>query len=284
MQAQPPQIHALPLWAQILSLSVALFLALLRAIEFFKVPELYVRLTRDMFFRLIEDGEALFCHAVLLARNGPVLIREINLKLKRKGNRARAEKLFPIQILRFGEKVKGPALLAEHHFFSSSPLLYLPENQPMRAVYLGVQREYHPRQRRAVENFAARIIALKSNYSQLSTEAIDPEVAGRVLQELDGIINDSSREMVGLVQLEAGEYEVEIDVTYESPGSRLWKNRGRSNSTISFTVEEQPLSTWKAQLNGVLRATAKNTLAGSDDRIVYPEFQPLEFSESDQEL
>ena len=182
MQAQTPQIHALPLWAQILSLSVALFLALLRAIEFLKFPELYVRLTRDLFFRLIEDGEALFCHAVLLARNGPVLIRDINLTLKRKGNRARAEKHFPIQILRFGEKLKGPALFAEHHFFSSSPLLYLPENQPMRAVYLGVQREYHPRHRRAIENFAARITALKSDYSQTSTQAIDPETAERVLQ------------------------------------------------------------------------------------------------------
>lgn len=283
MQVQTPQVHALPLWAQILSLSVALFLALLRAIEFFKFPKLYVRLTRDMFFRLIEDGETLFCHAVLLARNGPVLIRDIDLTLKRKGNRARAEKLFPIQILRFGEKVKGPALTAEHHFFSSSPLLYLPENQPLRAVYLGVQREYHPRQRRAVENFAARIIALKSNYSQISTQAIDAETADRVLQELDEIINDSYREMVGLIQLEAGEYEVSIEVRYENPGSRLWKKLESSNSTITFAVEEQLLSTWKAQLNGVLRATAKNILTDSKDLIVFPEFLPLEFSESDQE-
>jgi len=281
MQIQTSSIHSLPLWAQILSLSVALFLALLRAIEFFRFPKLDVRLTRDMFFRLIDDGEALFCHAVLLARNGPVLIQDINLTLKRKGNRARAEKVFPIQILKFGEKVKGPALTAEHHFFSSSPLLYLPENQPLRAVYLGVQREYHPRQRRSIENFAARIINFKSDYSQTSSNAIDPETAEQVLHQLDNIINESFLEMVGLIQLEAGEYETAIEVVYENPGFRLWKRQGRSSSTISFSVEEQPLSTWKAQLNGVLRASAKSTLTDSRGLIVYPEFQPLEFKESE---
>jgi hypothetical protein len=279
MQIQTSQVHALPLWAQILSLSVALFLALLRAIEFFKFPRLDVRLTRDMFFRLIDDGEALFCHAVLLARNGPVLIQEIYLTLKRKGSRDRAEKVFPIQILKFGEKVRGPALMAEHHFFSSSPLLYLSEDQPLRAVYLGVQREYHPRQRRSVENFAARIVELKSRYNQTSSQPIDPEIAEHFLRELDGIINDSFREMVGLIQLEAGDYETAVEVVYENPGFRLWKRRGRSSSTISFSIDEQPLSTWKAQLNGLLRASAKNILTDSKDLIVYPEFQPLEFKE-----
>jgi hypothetical protein len=57
MQAEASQIHALPLWAQILSLSVALFLALLRAIEFFKFPTLDVRLTRDMFFVLLTTAK-----------------------------------------------------------------------------------------------------------------------------------------------------------------------------------------------------------------------------------
>ena len=89
---------------------------------------------------------------------------------------------------------------------------------------------------------------------------------------------------MGLVQLEAGEYEVAIEVTYESPGFRLWKRLATSNSTISFTVEEQPLTTWKAQLNSVLRSTAKNALTDSKDAILYPEFQPLDFSESDQGL
>lgn len=281
MQIQTPPIHSLPRWAQILSLSVALFLALLKAIEFFRFPKLDVRLTRDMFFRLIDDGEALFCHAVLLARNGPVLIQDINLTLKRKGSRARAEKVFPIQILKFGEKVKGPAFTAEHHFYSSSPLLYLQENQPLRAVYLGVQCEYHPRQRRSVEKFTAQIIELKSKYGQTSSQAIDSETAEQVLHELDNIISESFGEMVGLIQLETGEYETAIEVVYESPGFRLWKRQGRSSSTISFSVEEQPLSTWKAQLNGVLRASVKNTLTDSRDPIAYPEFQPAEFKESE---
>jgi hypothetical protein len=186
-----------------------------------------------------------------------------------------------IQIMNFGEKVKGPAITAEHHFFSSSPLLYLPENQPLRAVYLGVQREYRPRQRRAVENFMGHIIELKTKYSQTSSLAIDPETSDKVLSELDNIIREAFTEMAGLIQLEAGEYETTLEVIYENPGRRIWKRRRKSSSTIKFTIEERPLSIWKTQLNGVLRVAAKNTLADSTDQIVYPTFQPLEFKEEE---
>ena len=247
---------------------------------------MYVRLTRDLFFRLIDDGEALICHAVLLARNGPVLIQRISLTLKRNGSHNTAEKVFPIQILRFGEKVKGPALTAEHHFFSSSPLLYLPENAPLRAVYLGVQREYYPRQRRALQNFSAKILELKRKYNPTATQPqpLDLEAGEQALEELNTIIDESSREMVALVQLETGKYEAAIEVQYESPGSKLWRRKGTSRSKISFYVEEQALTSWKAQLEDVLRISAKNGLTNSTDVIRYPEFQPLEFIESDQKF
>lgn len=280
MPAPSLEPHGLPTWAQVVSLLVALFLALLRAIEFFKLPGLYVRLTSDLFFRLIDDGEAMFCHAVLLARNGPVLIQDIDLALKRKGNREIAEKHFPLRILQFGEKVKGPALVAEHHFFSSSPLLYLSENAPLRAVYLGVQREYHPRQKRAVQKFTAKVNEIKRKYNQTTDQPPEPEVAEQAVEELQAVIENSYQEMTGLIQLEAGEYEATVEVKYENPGSKLWKRSGRSRSSISFKVEDQPLAEWKLQLNDLLRNAAKNGLTGSNDPIIYPTFQPIEFSES----
>lgn len=281
IQASSAQPGGLPLWLQLVSLGIALFLAVLRAVEFFKLPELYVRLTRDLFFRLIDDGEAIFCHAVLLARNGPVLIQEIDLSLRRKGNHGTAEKLFPIQILKFGEKVKGPALVAEHHFFSSSPLLYLPENAPLRAVYLGVQREYHPRQMRAVQKFTANIKGLKQKYAQTGSQPLEPEVADQAAEELKATIENSYREIASLIQLEVGEYEATVRVRYENPGSKLWRRTGTSQSSISFKVEDQPLVLWKDQLSDLLRIAAKNELTNSADPISYPTFQPIEFTESE---
>lgn len=284
IQAPPSHPNGLPLWVQIVSLSITAFLAVLRTIEFFNFPELYVRLTRDLFFRMIDEGEALFCHAVLISRNGPVLIQDITLTLKRIGSRDTAEKSFPIQIRRFGEKVKGPALIAEHHFYSSSPLQYLPENSPLRAVYLGVQREYHSSQQRAIQNFTAKVLEFKSKYINVSTEPGASEMAEQVLTEFNSLIKNSCNEMLALVQLEVGKYEASILVKFETPGFRLWKRKGTSKSTISFLVEEQPISNWKAQLDSTLRVQAKNLLTGSNDLVIYPEFQPVEFEETEKEV
>jgi hypothetical protein len=279
MQGTLPQAHGLPLWAQILSLAIASFLAILRAVEFFEIPELDVRLTRDLYFRLIDDGEVVFCHAVLLARKGPVLIQDIELTLKRVGNRDRAEKSFPIRVIRFGEKVKGPGLTAENHFYSSSPLLYFSENEPQRAVYLGVQREYQSTQQRAVQSFVGRVRGLKEKFSKSPTQPLGAEAGEQALKELQELITESHREMIGLIQLEVGEYELNARVTYEAPGFKLWTRRAISTSSIGFSVEEQSLSNWKAQLSDTLRVQATNLLTDGNNFVRYPEFQPVEFKE-----
>jgi hypothetical protein len=284
MQGTLPQAHSLPLWAQVLSLAIALFLAVLRGFEFFQIPELDVRLTRDLYFRLIDDGEVVFCHAVLLARKGPVLIQNIELTLKRIGSRDRAEKSFPLRVTRFGEKVKGPGLTAENHFYSSSPLLYFSENEPQRAVYLGVQREYQSAQQRAVQNFIAKVRELKARFSKSPTEPLDAEAGERALKDLQELINESYRQMISLVQLEVGYYELSAKVTYETPGFRLWKRRATSNSSIGFSVEEQALSNWKAQLSDTLRVQATNLLTDGNNFVRYPEFQPVEITEPGSEL
>ena len=284
MQAPSSQVQSLPFWAQIVSFAIALILALIRLVEFFRIPELDVRLTRDLFFRLIDSGEALFCHAVLLARNGPVLIQDITIMLKRVGKRDRAEKQYPIQILNFGEKVKGPAITAEHHFYSSSPLLYLAENTPLRAVYLGVQREYHASQQRTVQEFIAKILELKEKYAQTPTESLEQETGQQALSEIDALIKDSYNKMLALIQLEIGHYEATIKVTYQIPGFKLWRRQGHSQSTISFSVEEQPLSNWKTQLSNTLRVQAMNLLRDSNNSVDYPTFQPVDFEESGQQI
>ena|SRR5258708_380022 len=75
---------------QVMSFAAAAFLALLKAIEFFRRGTLSVRLTRDSFFRLIDAGEALFVHAVLLARGGVA-----NYDAQAKGQRQNRSKVLP---------------------------------------------------------------------------------------------------------------------------------------------------------------------------------------------
>src|ERR1044071_9751371 len=45
-------------------------------------------------------------------------------RLAAKENPKTAETSFPLEIIGHGEKIKGSALTAEHHFYGASPLLY----------------------------------------------------------------------------------------------------------------------------------------------------------------
>jgi hypothetical protein len=279
----PSPQPSLPIWAQLLSLGIALILAVLRLIEFFRPSHLHVHLTRDLFFRLIDKGEALFCNAVVIARGGSVLVLDVKPKLRRVNNNAhseRAEKVYPLEVAQFGEKVRGSQFTAENHFYSSSPLTYLPDAQPYRAVYLCFQKEYQPRQQKVSLTFVAEVLKLKSTYTPANPELLLGEDARlKLLQELDELIKSTHRDMVQLVQLEAGDYVLDVIVTYENPGRRFWKSRGEVNSSLGFSVEEEALNTWKAQLLDTLRISAQNLLENKTDPIRYPELQPTRFQE-----
>src|ERR1039458_8658004 len=115
--------NSLPIWAQYFTLAATLVLSGLRAWEFFRKPTLSVALTKDVFFRVIDFGEALFCNAILMAERGPVLVTHVSAVLKKTDQPLNT---FPLDIIQFGEKVKTESLLAEHFFYTSSPLAHIP--------------------------------------------------------------------------------------------------------------------------------------------------------------
>src|SRR6266496_2424122 len=92
--ASNPQTMAL--WMVYFAFWASLVLAILKIFEFAlratRFPRLDARLTSDVFFRLIDHGECLFCNSVLLAFNGPVLITETRVTLKKTDH---AVKVFP---------------------------------------------------------------------------------------------------------------------------------------------------------------------------------------------
>jgi hypothetical protein len=170
-----PPDHSLPLWAQVVALATSLALAAIQIFQFTRRPHLEVHLTRDLFFRLINQGEALFCKAVLLARNGPVLVRDVQPVLRRfdpTGKRSQAEKLFPLDVWRHGESVRGSNIMADHHFFGSSPLAYIEADSPQRAVYLCLQREYWGRQKAIADQFVQAVEALRQKYQSFTPDLL----------------------------------------------------------------------------------------------------------------
>jgi hypothetical protein len=258
------------------NLAITLALAGIRAVEFLRRGTLEVRITRDCFFRLTDYGEALFVHGVLLARNGPVLIQDVAVKLKRLAPRGTtvAEKSFPLTIIGHGEKVKGPAFTAEHHFYGMSPLLYVAGPSTLRPVYHCQHAEYKDRQRQAVLDFEQELRQYRQKFNTtLQTET-------QLLQDLDVIIRPHYNTMCGLIQLESGQYELSLSIKYEKCGSMIWRRHATTESYIYFSVDEAGLKAYKESLVNTLNTEAGNIVRATNNPVVYPVYSPKDFTEA----
>jgi hypothetical protein len=263
---------------------VTLLLAVLKILETFPRPKLNVNVTRDIFFRLADYGEALFCNAVLLASNGPVLILDVIPTLKRlrgTDHVQRAEKTFPLYVLNHGEKVRGTQLIAENHFFGSSPLFYLASNSPLRAVYLCLQKEYAESQRLAVDAFVSEIqkFRIENNSADLS----DPNVTATILADLTTRTEKHYHAIINLMELEVGDYELQLVVKYESPQRWIWKEKKTASSRIRFSVDQILLDNLKTGLRSTLLTRGQQIVTDSTPQWSYPELVPtkiIEYTES----
>jgi hypothetical protein len=233
----------------------------------FHRSQLHVVVTRDAFFRLIDSGEALFCSANLLARNGPVLITSVIPTLKRIDG---PQKSFDLEILQFGEKVKGQGFLAEHLFYSSSPVAHIPEAIPQRTVYLCVQGEYKDQIRQRVEDFQKEILTFK----QEKQKAGDQLSAALLVQIVQKAIDQCASKLMTAVQIEPGRYELTLRIRYEDPGNRMFSWSRTAESTINFQVKSDVKDFLWTNIKQSLQVSAQNLLFEQNNPIVYPTYQP----------
>lgn len=264
---------------QITSFAAAAFLALLKALEFFRRGTLEVRLTRDSFFRLTDVGESLFVHAVLLAREGPVLIDGVSLNLVRLPKPRTTAKTFPLDIIDHGEKIKGSAIRAEHHFYGASPLLYVAAASTQRPVYWCLHAEYRERQRQAETDFDQDLFKYKRQVEEAIARE-QPKSDADMVREIEALVRPHYATMCGLVQLEDGDYELALTVHFEKIGFLVWKRQRSVQSYGYFTVDEAGLKVYKDYLLNVLYARAANIVKGTTSNLNYPEYQPKDFTEA----
>jgi hypothetical protein len=267
---------SLPVSLQIVGFAVTLVLATIKILDFSNRPKLNVHLTKDVFFRLIDSGEALFCNVVLLASNGPVLIRTVQLMLKRvddAGKSDKAEKRFPLEVTQFGEKVRGTQVTADNHFFGSSPLLYLGPSTPYRAVYLCLHPEYRDGQQRAVDQF---VLDLQKFRDENQNSTSDKE---KLLAEFHALIERHYHSMTSLIQLESGHYELELKVSYQSLGMKLLTSQKTVSSSITFEVEAGLIEAWKSSLKSSLQLRGQQFIENLTANFPYPTLEPRRVEE-----
>lgn len=245
--------------------------------EIFRVPVLEVRLTKECFFRLTQFGENLFANAVLMAKKGSIETRNVRFLLVKTGE---GRKEYPLNPICFGEKIPGPNSFAEHNFYTQSPIAFIPENIPQRIVYMNVFGEYEERIKKCLDAFFSKLVEIKDRYRlSLGSQESEDEVIQEIYGEFNNLIERSSGDIFDLVQLEPGNYELNITVDYK-PTKRLFRqDLSSAKSQISFYVDENFRNLYKANLKNTLTTSGLNFILNRNDNFMYPQYNPVNASE-----
>lgn len=275
----PPASSPILTWMATFAFWASLVLTVLKIVELVviavRAPRLDLRLTPEIFFRLNDFGETLFCNSVLLAWNGPVLIVGARAILEKTDS---PTKSFPFKVVQYGQKVKGEGPLPDHYFHSRSAITHLAESKPEQALYLCVQEKYEDQSRKLIEEFRKQVL----DYKQIvlaKAATLPPDGKDTLRQEILGTVNQLVDKnlplMMELIQLEPGEYKLSFEVDHQNPKSRIFFRKRTSRSAIQFSIGADVRDIFRVNLRQVLLVDATNLILDQQAPITYPEYQPL---------
>lgn len=274
MSTPLPQPSPLPDWMIIFAFVASLILAILKIFEgifrAIRKTRLEIVLTRDVFFRILETGEALYLNAVLIAYDAGALIKEIKASLKKEDG---ATKEFSLKVAQIGEKYRSSEGLYQFSFYSSSPLSFIPENNPQRQIYICEHDAYAEATRQAFQRFQQALLKLKEEYNDITSA--DETQKAAFLFKVDAIKNEAYTSIMDKIQIEPGKYTLHLTVTYKQksmyvPGF-ITKT---ANSTIQFVVEGFARDFIRTALNEYLQNKAFQVLTNQTNTIQAPEYLP----------
>jgi len=258
----------LPLWAQALSAAVAALLGGVTLFGFFRRGKVEARITHDSYFVFCDSGEIFVCQCVLLARYGPVLIRDVKIELKMEPS---SSKWLRLQVINFGEKTPGQPVMNQT-YYGSSPETYIPAEVPQRLFFWSVEPKHHL-------NWTAKMDRFKSDM-----EAIASRHSAGVIDRLtaEGEIREAARNLHPLltseIQLEDGTYSAKITVQYECPG-HVGPRKRKSDSEFnefSFVIERDKVNSIRQRLGASLEMYGRGVvLGGSGLQRLWPEYHLL---------
>lgn len=274
----------LPEWffafAAIIS-SVAVILEIYKGISsIIKVPDLNVKLTKEIFFRITNSGETLFANAILIARKGLVEIKDVRFEMtKVKTQGAESEKKYSITPSSFGQKTLSEPT-AGHCFYTQSPIDFIDNHNPRRVVYLNIFEHYANQIRQEYEEFTKNLNSLIDNGRNLGIDLSDTSIGkvSSILHDISALVSTTVLKIFTLIQLEPGNYSLKIIVIYTP---NLWWCRGdkKSESQISFTVSDTFRQSMETGLKKWLDQEAANYTQKKYEHFLYPEYAPLDIKE-----
>ncbi len=267
---------SLPLWLQITGLIAGLLWPLYQLYSAISGPKLEVRLTKDLFFRFINLGECLFTRSILIAEHGNVLITDVaaNLVLISAGK----SKSWELEFLKFGEVMTDKNVEPLFCYSSSSPFRFLSRGVPVQAVYLSRPKDYGEVYSSIVREFLNKLTPLRNEAAKLISDPNQKEQ-----EQLQGRVSDLSRDyaakIADKIQLEAGQYKIELCVTYKSIRGINSYFKHKSKSSISFVIENDARDQIKSALPNAIQRAALNVVFNADLVVEYPEYAPVNIKE-----
>jgi len=255
------------------------FQILKTVVPWFARPTLEARLTKEIFFRLVDDGECAFLNAIYLVRNGAVEVRRMALRLTRLGESPRS---YPLEVLRLGEKRLGQGPLADFVFYTESPLFFLTPNLSSRPVILAGFSEHLAVVRETIRQFQARALDLRDKLRESATSAVSDAEKRSLYDEaaanLEALTQEFTAMLSDATQLEPGEFNLRLEVTYR-PSQGLLRRRRVAASALHLVVDEDFRASFRRALHDMLFVRGRNVLLEKNDPVAFPSYEPFRVRE-----
>jgi hypothetical protein len=271
----------LPDWMIIFAFIASVVLTVLKVLEFvfdvFRKSKLEIALTRDLFFRVLPTGECLYVPAVFVAYEAGALIKEVEAALKKQDG---ATKEFTLKVAQAGEQFRTPEGLFQYSFHATSPLMFIPESNPQRQVYLFEHDSYAEATRREFRRYEMQISALKENYSELDIN--DGSVQNALLTSFDSALNKAHAGIMDQIQIEPGKYRLTMTVKYQQKGRFVpWLRTKQVKAQIQFVVGDEVRRLMNHLLQNYLYQWGQVMLLDQEDPVLpMVEYRPIKVTES----
>jgi hypothetical protein len=239
---------------------------------------LSIRLTKEVFSRVSDHGETWFLNAVFVAHDSPAMVKGISAKLFKIDG---ATKQFQLEMQRLGEKFRDNNAFPNFFFYSTSPILCIQPNSPQRLVFLMSVKDYQDKLLNAFQEFDFMVQKhFDENTKDWNGATPSPELVAEVASKAKLIHDEHEKKIIGSIQIEPGEYEIEVEVEYQQKGVffPVFKDY-TSNSKISFKVPKNAREILEVKIRECLRTILANRVHGQNQPLLYPEVTPTDIKE-----
>jgi hypothetical protein len=141
-----------------------------------------------------------------------------------------------------------------------------------------VQANYVDNLKRVFSGFHKKILDYKADLTRRDLASLSEEDKTALLQEISNetnrIVDENVANVMDLVQLESGKYELTLNVVCQNPAAWLWRSNTECHSTITFHVDDGVRDLLRTNLRQTLQTVASNVILEKNQAAIFPEYYP----------